>query len=248
MIMKFEEQIKLDNFKAQYEIIRGNIGIANSELERVLEAKSEASRGIQETEERLAIARKELSDVLTEMKDKTSEADNKLALLYDREISVNELEKDTRKRIGSELKELETKKNGIEKSIIALEKINTDLKDTYSLMQSKMSSLEISLSELEQEVALLNSTKVELSKDIASLEDRKERATNAMNSTVEKLEKEIAILVNRAEEERSKVVDANEHFSKKEKELARRESDILVITKRLRDLYQEVRPGMALKI
>lgn len=238
---EFETTIKLDNAQAHLESILSNIVVANESLTEVFETRKSAQH---ET----VIAEKELK--------------NTLALLKGTQGSLIQ----KRQELIDTVKELESTENTKKTKILLLEKEYSEkfsaygeqverntkfLKDIFAeIAQSKLS-----LSKLLKEVATTEQTLETLSMQRRSLKNDVEEISRTttekrLSNTKElsQLQEELLILKNIVAAEKNKVGNAEINIQQKVKELDRREKDILIVTKRLKNLFNEINPGVSLKI
>lgn len=246
--MKFEEETKLSNFKAHYEVILGNISIANSELERSLVKIEDSQKQVKGLEMKSLSLAKEivrLEDkrfmIVAESDSRLKEIEGKRVSLDKRKIEVDEQEKASLKNRDTQriLTDKEIAKG--KESLVALCKEKNVLETSTAIISKQFKDLSTSVAELTKELKELRAARLLLETETKEKEDE-------FNKISKVRVQELASLSKQIEESRAKVLNSDKHFEQKEKEIARRENDVLTITNRLRKLFQEVKPGIALKI
>jgi len=242
---EFEKTIKLDNLDAQLQSIKGNIRKANTELEGIL---IESKKALAEVDERERAFRESVLLINAEKEMIAEEADVKLALLANKESELKKVMDDSKTYFKNEFARLDKERNNLiqlidiyRSEISELFTEKSSLRDVVSEMRSELSVLSLELKKASEDYALAQKQSAESAASLAETRDEHRLHKAFLESEIESLK------VRRAEEEAA-VVDAREYISKKEKEFARRESDILTVTRRLRQLFNEVRPGTVLKI
>lgn len=246
--MKFDEAIKLQNFGEHYSIILGNVSIANTELGRVLEEKTKQEISISNANKEFARLGNEIERLSSIRDQVVKETDARIKNADDKERYLVKLTDDTNKYVSNYKIELEQVKSRLTSDI-------EELKDIFAGMDSQKDVMDKSIVVLSKQVSALSNSAKELSSEVQSLNKEKgmiiqdidkyfiehKKSTDRKSRELDSIEKRIA-------ESESKVLDADNHFKQKEKDIARRENDVLIITKRLHALFQEVKPGIALKI
>ena len=246
--MKFEEETKLSNFSAHYEVILGNISIANSELERALVKIEDSQKQVKGLELKSSSLAKEivrLEDkrfmIVADSDSKIKEVEGKKKELDTRGKEVTEREKESLKSLSRDRTLALQDAVRAEDNLRALGKESRVLETSISITTKQVKDLSTSVAELTKELKELRANRLLLETETKEKEDE-------FNKLSKVRAQELASLSKQIEESRAKVLNTDKHFEQKEKEIARRENDVLTITRRLRELFQEVKPGIALKI
>lgn len=235
---KFEEKIKLDNFTSQLQSIKGNIRLANEELEAVLVRRKEALADIDERER----AFRESTMLLISEKEKVIEdADAKLALLDIREKAIDSRESESLNLIA-------TKGAEVEAHELRLSQLLSDSQDEVRELFERSEQLKASIHSMEGQMVMLSARIAILTTEAEDANQEHSLITAALKQLRDtyktdsaKIEGEIATLTARREEEEKKIAEASVYIRQKE-------TDIAIMTARLHSLFNEVRPGVALKI
>jgi len=242
--MKFEEKIQLENYAAQLHSILGNIVIANSELEKVLEQRERAMEEIESAENRFL----ELGDETRGLSSQRAKINDAIRKAADKIKDLQKLEKETIDFLAASKSKREGERANLEERI-------GNAKRTLITLQEEKAVNEQSVSVLGKQVSGLSKDIVDLSKELKNHRAKKDTISSLMDAQhilhskdMKDRAKELARIQVEIEKSRGKVLDADAHFADREKSISRREKDVLVVTKRLRELFQEVKPGIALKI
>lgn len=235
---KFEEKIKLDNFTSQLQSIKSNIRLANEELEAVLERRKEALADIDERER----AFRESTMLLISEKEKViEESDAKLALLDIREREVNAREQESLELITTKGAELEEQELRLSQLLSGSRDEVKELKEQEELLKESVRVLTAQMEMLSAQVAELSVEEQEARQETNIVTAALKELRDTFKIESAKIEEEIATLTARREEEDKKIVEASVYIQNKER-------DIAIITARLHSLFNEVKPGVALKI
>ena len=242
--MKFDEALKLQNFKEHYSIILGNVDRANIELESVLEKRNDAENQILALQDTVLKLEDELNKLTLTREQVVRDTDARIKKASEIESTSLKFKEETDSYISG----LDKIKNNLQKEILSLQE---ELDDTVA--QKEIVSKSISI--LSTQVASLSDAAKTLTTQIRgsnvekdSILKEKERYSIEHKKNVEKKTKELESIEKKIAESETRVLAADRHFAQKELDIARRENDVLIITKRLRALFQEVKPGIALKI
>lgn len=238
---EFEQNIKLDNFKAHYQSILGNIKIANSELEQTREDEKKAKESLVVLTERENTLRKEVGDLVEQKERVVQEADGKLALLAAKEKTLEQLELDTLSFVESENSRLESERVSLDKQIQERADELSELTEQKEVLEKSVSVLGEYVTSLTSQVETLSTNLASLRRDFSMLEQEFKEMEEAHARRVRDMDAEIASLIQYRKEEADKIVEADVYIKDKEK-------DIAIITRRLQALFNEVTPGVALKI
>lgn len=248
MELKHDEKVTLDNFTAHYEVILGNTRIANAELEKALEAEKNAKDSITELTAKAEELATEVNGLLIRRDAVVKETDNKLALLQRREESATAKEAETSAHVDKELARLGNERRTLDADIASKTEQHTEaearlvvLKESVRITSAQVESLSEKVTTLSKEVADLERTK-------ASLELEVTEAEQAHETKKKEMADELAEIRRITDEEKAKMILSQDYYDKKDAEYAGRERDILIVTKRLKELFNEVKPGTVLKI
>lgn len=242
--MKFEEKNQLSDFAAHLHSILGNITIANSELEKVLEQKDRAMEEIESAENRFL----ELGNETRGLSSQRTKINDAIRAVADRIRDMQNLEKETidflaasKSKREQERASLEERVGNAKRTLITLQEQKTVNEQSVSVLSKQVSGLSKDITDLSKETKKLRIDKDILTGEIdsSSIVHKKETESRA---------KELTQIQVEIQKSRGKILDADAHFADREKSISRRERDVLIITRRLRELFQEVKPGIALKI
>lgn len=241
---KFDDTIKLDNFKAHYEIILGNIQIANSELDTIHKSIDSGKIELEGVVAACAIAHTELNDLKTKRDSVNEDIHDRLSLITERELNIVKEEND-----ASEV-------------IVNLKKVRDELTSEISGKQRELDSLNQSISELSsklsrmQEIADTLSNKVDsLQNLVVSLDGNIAELRTVHRNIIDEHEAVLAGLISSIEDtsankiaEEAKMFTSEAYYKKKDEDYARREGDIVRIVRRLQRYADQIMPGLVVKI
>lgn len=242
--MKFTEALKLENFKAHYDVIVGNINDANGELNSICKRRDEAQEQLYSISELLSKAKEEYDFVLY----RNTSLRNSNAILVER---IFDQEQDIANRLEaitiSEDQMSESKKSHedmiskIEDRVQYLTELVSDqMNRLYELSDTK-DKLNFLIRTLSEEVKDLNTEKDNL---LAEMEHYKISHKDIMAS----YEIEIADIQNQIEESKKEVVKIDGLLEAERESIKNREEDVVIMTHRLQKMYQEIAPDMPVKI
>lgn len=241
---QYEQEIRLNNFKAQYESVLGNVKIANQLLEDILSRKLQAE--------------KELEKVNKELKSKKDEVFKLVLSLTEHKEMINDylIDKD---KIVKEIRGLFEGKEIVKEEILNARKTaneyQSSIKKEIDLLLSKRDAInkDISnkkevLSSVKEELA---ATKKELSSQFKSLSaDIKEKELALKDITIQinngskeldKLQKEIAY-------HKDKIQSPLEFIKQKEIEFGKKERNLNTLIRRFKVYWEKEYPDRELKI
>ena len=92
MELKPKEKIKIENYKAQYNSILGNISSSNRELEKTLNETRITKQKLSDLTKELTDKQKELSTLFSIQKEKVKQLDDREIILQKREEKVSKKE------------------------------------------------------------------------------------------------------------------------------------------------------------
>ena len=244
----FEAELKINNYKAHLAVLLDNVNSANKGLEKVLKEKDKTIKELAEQTKELSSLHEE-NYRLSQSMQMTNENCKK------REESLSNKERALEVLVAKTELELSKKSEAVKKELLILEQTIKNYTEILSEKSKTNEALEI----VGRETKKVNETLIIVNRDFhvelknltkqLSEKDR-ELETKEMSGkkTLEKLNKDILSAQEEHRKESAKIAKADEYIKKKDEEFARRERDIQTITKRLKSLYQEVMPGIALKI
>lgn len=239
--MKFDEALKLQNFKEHYSIVLGNVNIANTELERVLNEKKKIDSEIFSSQRALSGLNEDIKVLISTRDQVIKETDSRLKETNDKEKSLLKLSEDTRNYVDSSTIELEQVKSSLDEEIRIRKESLTELKEKESTMGKSVSVISQQVSGLSDEAKVLSDKVQELNKQKGILLGEMDSHTTNHSRIVEESKKELDLIIKKKEEESDKITLADVYIKRKER-------DIAVITRRLQSLYAELLPGKTLKI
>ena len=236
---QFEENVKLENFKAQYQVILGNIRVANSELEKALESKALAETELSSLDKSIIKLNKELTELAALRNDVILDTDGRRARVEEAEANLASHKMETEEYVASELKRLETERKTLDsdiaekrKQLNALMEQHVVFEDSVQKLSSKVSKLSGQIENLEKAVKKLDEEHNKLSNDL-------DEATATFNKRKIEMEAELAEIRAKSKEESDKIVIYENHVAKDKATMARRESDLEILKRRLHALIQE---------
>lgn len=242
------EKVKLDNYRAQYNSILGNISIANKELEAALSA---AEMAIEEANNlRLTISNKrgELDEIRIENVRILKEQSNKENVLNEREDKVFKKECEVNERLHDvQLQEDivdEITQNKIFKRNTLLRELDKSISEktekSLGLEEGCRQTVE-TLTEKKEEVQALTNLSESIKSDLSE-------TMETHDTKLEKAQLKLTKVLKTIEEESIRVGVPSAKLDAREKALIIREADAKVIVKRLTKLYEEFYPDRVLKI
>lgn len=235
--MKFDEALKLQNFKEHYSIVLGNISIATRELERLLMENDSIKEVIAGLNRNAFSLRKEIESLTHSL------SDARKIIKESKEASeiLAKKREDTDKYVKENLSILDIQKNSLEMDIRDLSNMVNELLGDKDVIEKSILALMGQSENLRQGIYSLTkeSSKERDSKNQLDDEIEKNKSMNAKD--IEKHSKELESIIKLQNEERDKITMANVYIQKKEK-------DIDVMTRRLKSLYAELLPGKEIKI
>lgn len=244
----FEAELKINNYKAHLAVLLDNVNSANKELEGVLREKDKSVKDMAGLSSILAQLHNE-HYLLSESIKATNEGIKK------REESLQKQERALEVNKSKTESELSQKTESTKKEVLVLEQTIKNYTEILNEKRKANEELEKVGKSLKESNELFGDINKEFGVELKSLGKQlsdKERELDTKEregkKTLEKLNGDILSAQEEYRTESAKIAKADEYIKKKEGEFARRERDIQTITKRLKSLYQEVRPGIALKI
>lgn len=239
-----EQKVRLDNFDAQYSSILGNIQNANTELKNVLNKIEDAENVVLSLGGKIEGLKLEVKELTAKKIVAINATNNSLKELEKKESEVALKEKSATQAVVN----LDKQKNSLTADIHELEVLKAKLLREYvnssedvSTIKSILSALTVEFRELSNEKSALET---ELAVSLKSLYDAKEE----LQKEIKELSSTREIVINQIEESKARVLDASVYVNDKEAEIARRESDVKILTRRLERIFGEVRPDLKVTI
>ena len=238
------QQRKLDNYRAQYNSILGNITMVNNELERTLEIKAKIIDSIKLLDKELDLKEKELINFSEQIVARKQRLAYRNADLDTKEERINKKEEkveakqeqltESIRKTASSIKIKSDKLKVLEKEIkVAKKFLTTTIEQT--------GYLENSLIELEK-------TKKELTKQIAQEQKWFENETQKQHGMILDLQKTLLDLQNAVEREQEKVSMPIKQLELREKEMDRKEKDFGTLTRRWNKWFKQNFPNQEFKL
>jgi chromosome segregation ATPase len=239
-----EQEVRLNNFEAQYSTILGNIATANRELEIILEEKNTAQAAIDKyragLDADISDKRRELSALLAYK----AVAEKEVISQHAQTASAHRKEQE---HLDS-IKALTRKENLLNQEISKREKKTDKLIDEYNSINTAIEKFGRKLADLRHDISKLSTLRNELKNETVMLEGELQNMKAGLMLELKKLAVDIQTLLEKRRVEESKIVEADKYLIKEKEIISRRERDVITVTKRLEKLFQEVRPGMKLKL
>lgn len=241
-----EQKLKLQDFKAQYNSIVGNIATANKELELVLEKKK--------------LAEKELNDSILDLSHKKLVLSRDVNELEETKIDLSRKENELIKReeiILQKERELDIRKEVADKEFFAEKQKKeaelTKLKVDIILLGEKYTQLlkEISYGEdkLLQFASQINAKEIEfrsLEEKITAYANEFEERKVKCEKQIKVSEKKLADVLNKIEENKKKIDSPLLSLKQKEDAFARKEKNFQIIFFRFKKQFEKLNPGVDL--
>lgn len=243
-MLSHEESVRLDNFKAQYQSILGNISTANSDLERLLADKASKEAEVASLCARITALTDEVRVLEKKYADTINTSEKRLKALTDKQ----EASETDRAAVVEETAALKKQSGELTSAISTLRRELEELSEERAVHEKTVTVLTGQVASLSAEVADLSTQVSALRREHSALSEAFGKDSESHEAEKEQWRQEIEALKRKVEEERAKVVDYEEHVAKDKELLSRRERDIQVVTRRLKELFNEIKPGTALKI
>lgn len=236
---QFADPAKLENAKAQYQAVLGEIRVAKEDLEDFIVRRD--------------VARENLEKVLIELDKSRGDVaftEKKRTELY---IRIEDATKEL-KEIEQEIRDSEA---GFEKTKVRLSKDIAALEGIISVRREVLSSTEQGIVELASKFHTtykeIETLMKELDKIVERVKDAKQEldvventlsdAQNRASIELKELEGRVVAARALAAQEEAKIVSYEEHVAKDKKNLARRESDLLIKQRRYDQLFKKLYVG-----
>lgn len=236
---QFEQNIKLDDFKAQYNSILGNIAVVNSELEIAIAARESAKIEVSNLDTEIAQKKKLLETTKAERVSVIDDTNRRILEANQATERAKNWKEDTDTYVNKELLRLENEKTASEVTVAALQDDIENLENSKDQKSQEMSRLTARIADLTTEVENLTKTVSELRTRADHLTVSVDEMELVYKTRKKDTEEEIESLIKKREEEAAKIVDYETHVKKDKEVMARRESDLLVKQRRLDQLIKK---------
>lgn len=242
------EQIKIDNYKEQYNSILRNISDANKQLEVALYRTAEAEESLNKIQISMIGGGKELAVLLNTAIEVEDATNRNRELLNKREESVSIKEKDFKTRESNIIKSIEEYSSKYDYSIIIgnkeLLKQNQEIENKLNIkhrLSLEVESLESKESLIKKASNTLSKVIVDKLKEIKLLETDFENKNNALTQALKEAKEEV-------KKEKEKVDEPMKGLAQRKKDVVLRERDAQIIVNRLRNIYKEQLPHVTFKL
>jgi len=247
MSLTAEEQIKIDNFKAQYNSIRSNITVANTELEGILAQREGALASylsickdieVQLSQlDQLYLREKELEDAWAKREAKVLAGEEKLRL-----------DKEAFEQRKEELKELESREKEI------LDSVADALEDLSRAAEAKV-SVELSIDHLSRtaddktaDIARLEKERLTLEQSILGLKEEAENTKRALAKEIADDEKKLEAIRSEIAAEKQKIDLPMKALAEREQEVNRKEKNLEILVDRFKKHWKREHPDLVFKL
>lgn len=246
MEIKEYEQIILNDFEAQLQVLKGNLKITNEDLTNALAKKDEAQEAV--------------AFLSAEIKEKEVELNQLNLHIESTKASINAREHSYEQALDQLKKDQESFEEEVSLKLIQIEDLQSKADRTVIKRKEEISKLDTEISYLTKRLEEAN----KLSEDgyvilndlhiiLNSLNIEKAHKEEELNvfrkqchAEKQKLISELEQLSRLVQEEREKIKLPRENLEREQAELEVKRKDIVVLTNRLRRLYQEL--GLPVRI
>lgn len=242
------EKIRIENFKANYNSIKGNIDKANSEHESILKSIEESRGFMVKLDAELLEKRDELNSLITAYKDIENKQNKREDKIIKRENEIDQKEEKSILLIAEKEKKLKTK---IASQGLELEEIKQNIK----ALKEKESILVNSIINAEKNLEVAEGNKKKIDDEISKLQvelkkesDNYDKVSREIKVKTDILLKELKKLKDNTEAEKQKTITAHNSLKERESAVEKRETDNAILVARLRVLYRKFLPSETLKL
>ena len=246
--MKKAEQIKIDNYQAHYNAIKGNISQANIELEKALKLAEESRAALIKADVNLLTKIEKLDSITRKGVDIENRLQIKEERLEKRTEKMEENEKKSLLLISKEEDKLKMHKEVSRQELSSLSGRISTLKDKEAVFIKRLISFDKQTKINEEHKDKLDKLTQSFQIKIKELEESYDKVSRETTKKKEVLEKELVKLEEKTEKEKEKAVTAHKSLADREAAAAVRERDNDILVARLRVLYRQFLPGKALKM
>lgn len=246
--MEHNEQIKLNNFAAHYNVLRGKVLDANSKLENSLREFEDRSKDSGRLKRDIREANSQLSSLRLSVENAKRNKETILLLIDEQEHVSRKLKEQI-----TEAEELfRGKKTVAERSASArVVKKRSELGDLQRIIDTTVkdfSILKTSMDEAERRLSTdIDACKMEIIQWAASIDDRKEEL-RSLKEVVDAKRKEVRMLTTREEGARMAITEPDKQLRQREKRLVEKERNFQILTLRWKRFFEQHFPGQELKL
>lgn len=246
--MKRNEQIKIDNYKAQYNSILSNINDANRELTKSLSTKTLADKQAKEASVELTKVEERVNKLYRQEREIEVRVNKKRVSVEQREEAVNKAEVLLAEKKLTVEKALTEKKLKLSSENKTIKEDNNNLLIQQKEIKGGIVMLQKEDTELFNEITKREKIRNLLGSETVELEGKKEGLVKQYNKLKETHEKEIDIIKLKIEEEKAKIEIPDKMLKEREAVMNRRENDFLILTLRWKRFFKEHFPNQTLNL
>ena len=246
--MKHNEQIKLNNFAAHYNVLRRRVLDANSKLENSLREFEDRSKDSSRLKRDIQAANSQLGSLRLSVENAKKNKETILSLIDEQEHVSRKL----KWQITEAEELLRGKETVAERSVSArVVKKRSELGDLQRIIDTTVkdfSILKTSMDGAERRLSTdIDACKMEIIQWAASIEERKEEL-RSLKEIVDAKRKEVRMLTTREEGARMAIAEPDKQLRQREKRLVEKERNFQILTLRWKRFFEEHFPGQELKL
>lgn len=246
--MTKEQQVRIQNFKEQYNSILRNISDANKELESALFRTEESKEFLKKIQKNTEEKGRELIVLLSTAKETEETIDNKRIVLDRRELELNEREEFIGKEESDALSEMIHEKRVLSYEIKEMnEKISWWVGE-ISAASKVIKRFNSEIDRLKKEEYRRERVMTSLGEEIINTTARKNILEKNYNKQKDALTYALKEAKEEVKKEKEKVDEPMNGLAQREKDVALRERDAQIIVNRLRNIYKEYLPHVTFKL
>lgn len=246
--MNHTEKTKINNFKAQYVVVLGNINDANKTLEEVFKKRKEAEDALSKILSDILLEAARFSNISARNTATQSATSDAIDDLHQKIEGVKAFEKESTQRIEEGMRGFELARN---ESYSSIEKRKGEIKE----LTDRENSLIYEVEEMQEKAGFLSEEYKSLKKDKSDLVSlmtqlEESRQEKVVLSEKETLKREV-LLADLQEEIRKNVTSIKapmENLSQREERLVEKERNFQILTLRWKRFFAEHFPGQELKL
>lgn len=241
MSLTQEQQIKIDNYKAQYNSILGDISVANSTLEELFQKVEKLEKDKKNLD--LSIETKK-SDLKLLTKDCNS------LLLRKQEIqdATEKIERDHEATLEQIVNETKSAKKNYSAFIVKENRIIKSLQKTKDNLEAKIPGLKEGYETLLSKYDSIKDTVYKIGQEILEIEKEKKQVISDFNSQIKVKEKELSEITKLIEEEKKKIELPRLLFQQEQEKFELKKKNFEIIKGRFKRLFKEQFPDQNLVI
>lgn len=247
-MIKEHEQITLNDFEAQYQVILGNIRTSNKDLEQALEKKKTLEKELSSLGVLVADKRSELKELEKEVRSKKSSIESQEKKLLERELKLSKSIEDFDTESFLRLTAIKEKESNISYKI-------ADKLSELDKLNSVVINLNDDIKRLDNNKQVLSKTVTELGKDLTSkikkLEEVKEKLdkeTKDFNKKVKVQEVELEYLNKLVLNEKDKIESPRQKLAEEEAVLNKKKRNFEILVDRFKKHYKKLYPNQEIKL